>query len=74
MQLVHPPDDSAKAKIDGKSAVVTSDHVASPIPVRYAYNVTPEDCDLYHRDGLPEAPFRSRPELLRYSPKLPQGE
>ncbi|MCA9086463.1 MAG: hypothetical protein KDA81_20545, partial [Planctomycetaceae bacterium] len=61
----------AKAKIDGKKVVVTSDQVASPIAVRYAYAVNPENCNLYNRDGLPSSPFCSRPELLSYDPKLP---
>lgn len=62
----------AKAKIDGEKVVVTSNEVASPIAVRYAYAVNPENCNLYNRDGLPASPFCSRPELLSYDPKLPE--
>lgn len=62
----------AKAKIDGEKVVVTSDNVTSPVAVRYAYAVNPENCNLYNRDGLPASPFCSRPELLTYDPKLPE--
>ena len=62
----------AKAKIEGRKVVVTSDEVASPFAVRYAYTVNPENCNLYNRDGLPASPFCSRPELLIYDPKLPE--
>lgn len=62
----------AKARIDGQKVVVSCDEVASPIAVRYAYAVTPENCNLYNRDGLPASPFCSKPELLNYDPKLPQ--
>ena len=62
----------AKAKIEGKTVVVTSPKVASPIAVRYAYAVTPDNCNLYNRDGLPASPFCSRPDMLVYDPMLPQ--
>ncbi|TWT47144.1 hypothetical protein KOR42_41420 [Thalassoglobus neptunius] len=61
----------AKAEIEGKKVVVTSEEVTSPIAVRYAYAVNPENCNLYNHDGLPASPFCSRPELLIYDPKLP---
>ena len=63
---------SAGEKIDGKSVVVTSEKVQTPVAVRYAYEVTPENCNLYNRDGLPASPFCSDPTLLRYDPGLPQ--
>jgi len=63
---------AAKARIDGQKVVVTCDEVASPVAVRYAYAVNPENCNLYNRDGLPTSPFCSRPELLSYDPKLPE--
>jgi len=62
----------ADAKIDGKSVVVTSKRVPSPVAVRYAFEVTPENCNLYNRDCLPASPFCSDPTLLRYDPGLPQ--
>ncbi len=62
----------ADAKIDGKTVVVTCDKVRSPVAVRYAYTVTPENCNLYSRDGLPASPFCSDPSLLRYDPGLPK--
>lgn len=62
----------AEASIDGITVVVTSAKVQSPVAVRYAYRVSPENCNLYNRDGLPASPFSSEPELLRYDPGLPQ--
>ncbi len=63
---------SAKAMIDGNKVVVSCNEVASPIAVRYAYSINPENCNLYNRNGLPASPFCSRPELLSYDPKLPE--
>jgi sialate O-acetylesterase len=62
----------ADAKIVGKTVVVSSAKVQSPVAVRYAYEVTPENCNLYGRDSLPASPFCSDPMLLRYDPGLPQ--
>ena len=62
----------ATAKIQGQTVVVSNPDVLSPIAVRYAYMVTPENCNLYNRDGLPASPFCSRPDLLSYDPKLPE--
>jgi sialate O-acetylesterase len=62
----------AVAKIEGKTVVVTSPEISAPIAVRYAYAVTPGNCNLYNRDGLPASPFCSRPDLLSYDPKLPK--
>ncbi|EMI21673.1 sialic acid-specific 9-O-acetylesterase [Rhodopirellula maiorica SM1] len=62
----------ATAKIQGNRVVVSNPDVLSPIAVRYAYSVTPENCNLYSRDGLPASPFCSRPDLLSYDPKLPE--
>jgi sialate O-acetylesterase len=61
----------ATAIIDGHKVVVTSPQVKSPTAVRYAYDISPKNCNLYSRDGLPAAPFCSEPELLVYDPKLP---
>lgn len=62
----------AEAKIDAKTVVVRSDKVQEPVAVRYAYQVSPENCNLYNRDGLPASPFCSEPGLLRYEPGLPR--
>ena len=62
----------AKAMIAGKTVVVASDAVAEPVAVRYAYAVSPENCNLYNLVGLPASPFCSEPRLLQYDPGLPQ--
>lgn len=49
----------ATATIDGQTVVVTSDKVAAPVAVRYAYQMNPEGCNLYNREGLPASPFRT---------------
>jgi sialate O-acetylesterase len=48
----------ADAAIDGDKVVVTSDKVAKPIAVRYAWERNPE-CNLTNKEGLPASPFRS---------------
>jgi sialate O-acetylesterase len=48
----------ADAKIDGKTVVVSSDKVAKPVAVRYAWADYPE-CNLYNKEGLPASPFRT---------------
>jgi sialate O-acetylesterase len=48
----------ATAKIEGDSIVVSSDKVASPVAVRYAWANNP-DCNLYNKEGLPASPFRT---------------
>ena len=48
----------ADAKIDGSSVVVSSDKVAKPAAVRYAWADYP-DCNLYSKEGLPASPFRT---------------
>jgi sialate O-acetylesterase len=62
----------AIASIDGKTIVISSSVVKSPIAVRYAYEVSPENCNLYNQARLPAAPFCSRPNLLEYDPKIPK--
>ena len=49
----------ATAKIEGDKVVVTSDKVANPVAVRYAWADNPEDANLYNKAGLPLGPFRS---------------
>lgn len=48
----------AEAKIDGNTVLVSSDKVAKPVAVRYAWQNSPE-CNLYNKEGLPAAPFRT---------------
>lgn len=48
----------AEAKIDGKTVVVSSDKVAKPVAVRYAWADYPE-CNLTNKEGLPASPFRT---------------
>lgn len=48
----------ADAKIDGNTVVVSSDKVAKPAAVRYAWADNP-DCNLYNKEGLPASPFRT---------------
>ncbi len=49
----------ATAKIDGDTIVVSSDKVAAPVAVRYAWSMYPEGCNLYNKAGLPASPFRT---------------
>ncbi len=48
----------ADAKIDGDTVIVSSDKVAKPLAVRYAWGLNPP-CSLYNKEGLPAAPFRT---------------
>ena len=48
----------ADAKIDGNTVVVSSDDVANPVAVRYAWADNPV-CNLYNKDNLPASPFRT---------------
>lgn len=48
----------AKARIDGDSVVVSSEQVAQPAAVRYAWADNPQ-CNLYNKEGLPASPFRT---------------
>jgi sialate O-acetylesterase len=50
---------TALAKIEKGTVVVSSPEVAEPAAVRYAWENYPEGCNLYNRDGLPAAPFRT---------------
>ncbi len=49
----------ADAVIDGDTVVVSSDRVAAPVAVRYAFCTNPEGCNLYNKEGLPASPFRT---------------
>jgi len=48
----------ADATIEGETVVVSSKDVPTPVSVRYAWADNPE-CNLYNKDGLPAAPFRT---------------
>lgn len=50
----------ADAEIVGKDTVVLrSPYVKDPSAVRYAWQMNPEGCNLYSREGLPATPFRT---------------
>ncbi len=49
---------SAQGKIDGESVLLSSDAVPSPLAVRYNWRGFPLG-NLYNKEGLPAAPFRS---------------
>jgi sialate O-acetylesterase len=48
----------ADANIEGDTIVVSSDKVAAPASVRYAWEKNPV-CNLYNKEGLPATPFRT---------------
>jgi len=49
----------AKATIEGKDVVVSSDKVEKPVAVRYAWADNPDGCNLYNSENLPASPFRT---------------
>lgn len=49
----------ADAVIDGSSVVVSSPDVPAPVAVRYAFSMNPQGCNLYNKQSLPAAPFRT---------------
>ena len=49
----------ADAVIDGDTVVVSSEKVAAPVAVRYAWSMNPAGANLYNKDGLPAVPFRT---------------
>ena len=48
----------ATAKIDGATALVSSEQVAEPMFVRYGWANSPQ-CNLFNGEGLPASPFTS---------------
>ena len=48
----------AVATVDGDSIVVSSKEIASPVAVRYGWEMNP-DCNLINKAGLPASPFRT---------------
>ena len=49
----------ADANIEGDTVVVSSPQVPNPVAVRYAWAQNPEGRNLYGKNGLPAAPFRT---------------
>ena len=49
----------AEARIENNEIVVQSPKVPEPVAVRYAWADNPANANLYNRDGLPAAPFRT---------------
>ena len=47
----------AKGKIDGDQLLISSEDVAGPVAVRYAFHKRPAGSLLYNKAGLPMAPF-----------------
>ncbi|MEO6907042.1 MAG: sialate O-acetylesterase, partial [Abditibacteriaceae bacterium] len=48
-----------QARIVGETVVVQTDEVPNPVAVRYAWCANPQAANLYNRNGLPAAPFRT---------------
>jgi sialate O-acetylesterase len=49
----------AKAWTEGNEVVVSCDAVPNPVAVRFAWSDSPEDANLFNKDGFPAVPFRS---------------
>lgn len=49
----------AEARIEGDKVIVSSDEVADPKYVRYAWADNPDNPNLYNKEGLPASPFRT---------------
>ena len=47
----------ADAHLEGDKVIVTSETVAEPAMVRYAWEFNPANANLYNAEGLPAAPF-----------------
>ena len=54
----------AKAKIEKNTVVVWNDSVPHPMYVRYAWADNPEGANLFNKEGLPAAPFRTDNPIL----------
>ncbi len=48
----------AQAVIEGSTVIVSADKISQPVAVRYGWAMMP-DGNLFNREGLPAAPFRS---------------
>jgi sialate O-acetylesterase len=51
----------AAARIDGQRVIVTSENVAKPIDVRYAWEPRPKQANLYNQAGFAASPFNTHP-------------
>lgn len=49
----------ANAMIQGNTVVVTAPGISTPVYVRYAWADAPLEANLYNKEGLPAAPFRT---------------
>lgn len=49
----------AKAVIEGDKVIVSSDFVANPVKVRYAWADNPDTANLYNKENLPASPFEA---------------
>ncbi len=49
----------AHAAIEGDRVVVWSERVSDPVAVRYGWGNNPDRANLFNREGLPAAPFRT---------------
>ena len=49
----------AQARLSNNEVVVISNQVEIPVAVRYAWSNNPGALDLYNKEGLPAAPFRT---------------
>lgn len=49
----------AKAKLMDGNIIVSSEKVAEPVAVRYAWANNPDDANLFNEKGLPASPFRT---------------
>jgi len=49
----------AQAVIVGDTVVVSSDEVADPMAVRYAWANNPVGCNLFNKEGFAASPFRT---------------
>jgi sialate O-acetylesterase len=49
----------AKARIQNNQVIVWSEGISQPVAVRYAWADDPEGANLYNKEGLPAAPFRT---------------
>lgn len=49
----------ARAVTDGDKIIVSGPSVKNPVAVRYAWGNNPDDANVYNKEGLPAAPFRT---------------
>jgi sialate O-acetylesterase len=59
----------AAAKIDGNKVTVWSNEIPKPLYVRYAWADNPHNANLYNKEGLPAAPFRTDGNIQTKSAK-----